>query len=102
MTTDQWEHVKAIFASAVEIDPLDREAYVRRASNGDENLIQEVLSLLEADRASPMPPVMERGTAPEIGQTFTRGSSLWEGRRSSSVLVPPAGRVTWSPDLESQ
>ena len=49
MASDQWQRAKEIFGEAVDLDPPQREAYVRKASNGDPALIAEVLSLLEKD-----------------------------------------------------
>jgi serine/threonine protein kinase len=49
MTEDRWERTKAIFTSAIDLDPAAREAFVREAAAGDQDLCREVLSLLAAD-----------------------------------------------------
>jgi hypothetical protein len=52
MKQEGWERVKAIFISAVEMEPLSRERYVRKVAAGDEDVCAEVLSLLVADAAN--------------------------------------------------
>ena len=49
MTPDRWDRAKSIFGGAIEVDPSQREQYVRRAVKGDEALFSEVMSLLKAD-----------------------------------------------------
>lgn len=49
MTPARWDIVKAIFSSAVDLEPASREAYVREAASGEQLVIDEVLSLLRAD-----------------------------------------------------
>ena len=47
---DKWEHVKAVFLAALDVADAQREAFVRTACAGDEQVALEVLSLLERDR----------------------------------------------------
>ncbi len=44
MNSDQWERAKEIFGAAIELDPSQREAYVRGVSEGDPELFGEVMS----------------------------------------------------------
>src|SRR5277367_2053198 len=49
MTPQQWGVIKAIFSSAIEMEIAARDQYVRDVAAGNEELIEEVLSLLRAD-----------------------------------------------------
>jgi len=49
MAPDRWQKAKDIFGAAIELEPSQREAYVRKAANGDIDLLAEVMSLLEKD-----------------------------------------------------
>lgn len=46
MTPEEWQRVRPILESALELDPASRSAYVNSACVGDERLHREVLSLL--------------------------------------------------------
>ena len=48
MTPETWQQVDELFKAALEREPDDRAAYLRRACNGDEALRREVESLLSA------------------------------------------------------
>lgn len=52
MEPAQWERVKSLFASALERDPRERDAFLDEACQGDAELREEVESLLESDDAS--------------------------------------------------
>jgi serine/threonine protein kinase len=49
VTEDRWARAKSIFGAAIEIDSTRRESYVRSACGSDQDLFQEVMSLLKAD-----------------------------------------------------
>ena len=52
LTPERWKRIDELFAAALDVEPSEREAFVRRASDGDEELCREVLALLEsADEA---------------------------------------------------
>jgi len=53
LTPDQWLRVKETVASALELSPNAREAFVRREFKGDPDLLAEALSLLAHDNSSP-------------------------------------------------
>jgi predicted Ser/Thr protein kinase len=46
---ERWSRAKSIFGAAIEIDPSQREAYVRKVAGHDEALFVDVISLLKAD-----------------------------------------------------
>ena len=49
MTTDMWDKIREIFADAIEIAPDERLGFIRKACGSNEEMVQEVLSLLAAD-----------------------------------------------------
>lgn len=49
-SSGKWEHVKAVFLAALDVADPQRGDFVQRACAGDEQVKQEVLSLLERDR----------------------------------------------------
>jgi serine/threonine protein kinase/tetratricopeptide (TPR) repeat protein len=52
MDTDRWNHVDQLLQSALDIPAVERDAYLRNACGGDQQLEEEVRSLLAAgDRA---------------------------------------------------
>ncbi len=46
MTPERWERIKQIYHSALELEPGQREAFLKEACAGDEALFKEVMSLL--------------------------------------------------------
>jgi serine/threonine protein kinase len=52
MKTERWNKVQEIFLEAAELPTSQRHAFVRAACGGDESLLGEVNSLLEADGGS--------------------------------------------------
>src|SRR5262245_19468788 len=48
MTPERWQQVKAIFNSAVQYRPDERDSFLSRACSGDDGLRDEVESLLAA------------------------------------------------------
>ena len=55
MTVDRWEKAKEIFGRAIEMEAPEREAYVRGASGGDQDVFGEVMSLLREDSSGVLP-----------------------------------------------
>ena len=47
MTPEEWQRVRPILESALELEPTSRTHFVERACGGDEDLLREVLSLLD-------------------------------------------------------
>jgi eukaryotic-like serine/threonine-protein kinase len=48
MTPERWQQIKRVFADAIELPPDARSTFVREASSGDQELVAEVSSLLQA------------------------------------------------------
>ncbi|HYR87043.1 MAG TPA: hypothetical protein VE422_23380 [Terriglobia bacterium] len=48
MTPERWQHIKALFQAALEIEESQRKAFIDRACNGDSSLQQEIESLLRS------------------------------------------------------
>ena len=46
MTPERWQRIKQIYHSALELEPGQREAFLKEACAGDEALFKEVMSLL--------------------------------------------------------
>ena len=55
MSDERWERIKALFQAALEQPSDEREAFVQRASEGDEELAAEVLAMLAADASAEEP-----------------------------------------------
>jgi tetratricopeptide (TPR) repeat protein len=49
LTPERWQRIYAIFNAAMELDPADRDEFVRRECAGDEAMRAEVIRLLAAD-----------------------------------------------------
>jgi serine/threonine protein kinase len=49
MKNEQWDKIEELFNSALDIDPVDREAYLKEKCGGDEALYLDVVSLLNED-----------------------------------------------------
>ncbi len=49
MNSEQWKKVKGLFEAALELTPAEREKFLREKCGDDENLYNEVISLLKAD-----------------------------------------------------
>ena len=65
MNSDEWDVIQHIFLHASELGEADRLAYVQEASDGNEQLFQAVIELLDADKDIPSylespPPWSER------------------------------------------
>jgi serine/threonine protein kinase/Tol biopolymer transport system component len=53
MTPDRYSHIGQLYHAASELDPSERAAFLERASGGDEELRQEVESLLSSHEVAP-------------------------------------------------
>lgn len=49
MDKQRWEHIQTLFESVMELEPGQREAYLNSACFGDDGLVKEVRSLMDAD-----------------------------------------------------
>ena len=65
MNPGDWERIKDLFTSAVELDPSDRPAFLRRACPDEASLVAEVESLLVAHDSDVSAPV--GGRTDELG-----------------------------------
>src|SRR5881296_3575214 len=52
MTPERWQQVKAIFNSAIQYLPEERDSFLSQACSGDESLRSEVESLIESHEKS--------------------------------------------------
>ena len=50
MTSERWEQINRIYDAALEVAEAEREAFVREACQGDEELRREVESLVAYDQ----------------------------------------------------
>src|SRR5215468_8810882 len=53
MTPDRWQQIELVYHGALECEPHRRADYLSESCGGDEELRQEVESLLERDASSP-------------------------------------------------
>ena len=70
---DRWEEIGRIFDEALQLSPDTRQNFLERTCNDDQELLQEVKSLLAAHEESPS--FLERPVAaemPEFVQQATR------------------------------
>ena len=73
LSTAQWRRVKEIAAAAFDLEPAERTAYVARACAEDEDLRDEVSSLLEsADAATPFFETPGGGASARLDATGSR------------------------------
>jgi len=52
MERERWRRLKALVVGALELEPDEREAWLRTAAGGDRSLYEEALRLLELDEPS--------------------------------------------------
>lgn len=77
MSPERWEQISEIYANALELDPDERNEFLKTACAGDEALRREVESLLAADAAAGdfiAEPILKN--APPIFAPETAASSL--------------------------
>jgi eukaryotic-like serine/threonine-protein kinase len=86
MTPERWRRIDELFATALGLDPAEREAWLGGACAGDEGLRAEVLRLLDQDRRAarngfmspPKPPTLhldETGSwAPRLDHREVQGT----------------------------
>ena len=67
MTPERWERVKALFADATALAPEARLEFVKGATQGDDELRNEVLSLLHASEGTDSLPAARAAIAAAIG-----------------------------------
>ena len=72
MTPEEWQRVRPILESALDLDPKSRSAFVDSACSGDERLRREVESLIAADEQGrsgflQSPPVMPLAKGTRLG-----------------------------------
>ena len=86
-TADRWQQASQIYLAAVERDPADRDAFLREACAGDEDLRREVESLLGYEGVTD--PWMERPAvalaAPMLDNSVS--SSLLPGRQIGPYTI---------------
>ena len=80
MKPRDWPFVEEIFQEALQRDPAEREAYVRRACNGDSGLQRKVSSLLENHREC-----SESLTAAAAAKLISGAASLDAGQRAEAL-----------------
>jgi hypothetical protein len=81
MTPERWAQAKTIFGAAIEQEPSYRESYVRAACGSDLALLQEVMSLLQADalEASLHSPLTRPATPPLLKNRYRVERELGRG-----------------------
>lgn len=80
MNAEKHQRVKAIFQEAVDLQPSEREAYIRQASGGDNEILTELRELLANHRE----------------ETILKDNSGKEDRPSLHKISPKLGEVTFS------
>jgi len=87
MDPQHWKHVDEIVLSALDLAPEQRDAFVRRACDGDEELEREVHSLLAVDRRA-------EGflSTPALNQAASAAGNELEDRTASAL--PGQGAVS--------
>lgn len=112
----RWQRIEALMDEALDLEPGDREAHVRKRADGDEELIAQVLKMLAAsDKAetfldntnrSDLEAALARMSSPlekrfmvtptgisqnhsRISELFTVTCSICQGLRIPSFLIRP-------------
>jgi eukaryotic-like serine/threonine-protein kinase len=86
MTSERWRQIKAVFQAALELPPLDRDAFFKKNCSGDPDLRREVESLISSSEQAGSflePP------APEMapGEAVSEPSDARVGRHIGSWAV---------------
>ena len=93
MTPEQWQKVRPILESALELDPESRPAFVNSACAGDEGLRHEILSLLSEQEQSdqflkePALEMVRWHIAQDQTQLDKEGESLLIGKKISHYRI---------------
>jgi hypothetical protein len=74
----RWQSMKEIFASAVELEPDARPAFLRNACGSDQTLLAELEALIESHQANMSLPPGNAAPPPR------RPANGWDGRRIGS------------------
>ena len=85
MTPEQWQKVRPILESALELDPESRSAFVDRACSDDESLRQEVLSLL-SDQEQPNQ-FLEKPALEMVRERLAHGPAPHEQEAESPLIT---------------
>ncbi len=97
MSGDRWQHVNELFHAALEREGAAREAFLRDACRGDEELYADVTSLIAADAETPAIALEQLGE--RVAEDWVAGT---ERRRSSggrSIAIRSSrtsGRAGWA------
>jgi serine/threonine protein kinase/TolB-like protein/Tfp pilus assembly protein PilF len=84
MNAQEWQKVRSILESALELNPGSRSAFVDSACAGDERIRREVLSLLsEQDQPDPF---MEEPALEMVRQCMAQDQALQEKETESALL----------------
>ncbi|HEU4601259.1 MAG TPA: protein kinase [Steroidobacteraceae bacterium] len=89
--TDRWNRVKEVFAEALERSGGERDSYIREACGTDEELREEVISLLAAHDT--VDDFIARPAAQQAGLVIEKPAKEWIGERLGHYrIVAEAGR----------
>jgi serine/threonine protein kinase/tetratricopeptide (TPR) repeat protein len=77
---ERWERLKEVFASALELQEGEREAFLRNACGDDDGLVAEIQALLSAHDSNPSESI-------ELSVSAVRAAGKWEGRRIGPYRV---------------
>src|ERR1700691_4272734 len=87
MTPERWQQIKDVLASAMEIAPAERVAYLDRNCAGDASVRREVeLLLLDDEKLSPQF-LNENDLAVAAATLLPEESNRWIGRRLGSYRI---------------
>jgi hypothetical protein len=90
MPPEKYANAKEIFYAAIEIEANEREAYLRESCAGDDELLELVNSLVEADKIAQK--FLEKSPLPETLETEKPGKSPEKQRIGPYKIVKGIGR----------
>jgi hypothetical protein len=99
MTNERWKQIDELFQSALQQSSGERESFVRRACDGDEELEREVRSLLSSEQHAgsflerPAMEVAARGLTVTQSEEVQEGSHTLIGQTISNYRIVEA--VEW-------